>query len=160
MKQLSQLKDMLEFAPVFAVLDATLLDLANQQFLTDTQNLINNTGFGPVYGLYYQEINHIMFSLEGVQMQTDEDKPSFTCFCEQGLALSLGSVIHLISWDSLTGHQFLPVNVDENPVPNLMVKIDVANNEMISQIILPDVKVFLMIDTIMRGFAKIANIQQ
>lgn len=154
MKQLSQLKELPELTPIFAVLDSTLLDLNNQQFINDTQGLIQQVGFAPIYGLYFQEINHIIFNQQGEQLQTDDEKPSYTVFCESGLGLSLGSTIHMIHWDSIVGHQPLPVNIDNNPNPTLMIKIIVANNDMVSNFILPEPKTFLMLDTIMHGFSK------
>lgn len=160
MKHLSQLKQLPELEPIFAVLDSTLLDVNNQQFINDTQDLIKQVGFAPIYGLFFQEINHIIFDQQGQQLQANDDKPSYTGFCELGLALSLGSTIHMIHWDSLAGHQPLPVNIDNNPAPTLMIKIIVANNDMISEFIIPEPRTFLMIDAIMRGFSKIDVNQQ
>lgn len=154
MKHLSQIRELPELAPIFAVLDSTLLEAKNQQFINDTQMLIEQVGFAPLYGVYFQEINHIIFDSNNVQMQANDEKPSYTGFCELGLGLSLGSTLHMISWDSIVGHQPLPVNIDENPNPTLMVKILVANNDIISNFILPEPQTFLMIDTIMRGFSK------
>lgn len=156
MKQLSQLQQSPQMSPIFALFDSTLLNLENQQFINDTQMIINNTGFGPLYGLYRQEFNHIIFNNHNEQYQIDdEDKPPYTGFCEQGVLLSLGSTLHLLPWDSLAGHQPLPVNVDDNPNPMLMVKVFVNNNDMISMFILPEVQVFLIIDLIMREFKKL-----
>lgn len=160
MKHLSELKELPEFEPIFAVLDSTLLDLNNQQFINDTQGLIQQVGFAPVYGIYFQEINHIIFNHEGEQLQADDEKPSYTGFCELGIALSLGSTIHMINWNSLAGHQPLPVNIDNSPQPTLMFKILVSNNDMISNFVIPDPRTFLIIDTIMRGFGKIEASQQ
>lgn len=156
MKQLSQLKQSETMSPVFALFDSTLLNLSNQQFINDTQIIINNTGFGPLYGVYRQDFNHIIFDNENQQYQTDDEtKPSYTGFCENGLLVSLGSTLHLLPWDSLAGHQPLPVNIDDNPNPMLMVKVFVNNNDMISMLILPEVQVFLIIDLIMKEFKQI-----
>lgn len=154
MKQLSQLQSP-EFAALFAIFDGTLLGMDNQDVLTAIQPYINQISFGPIYGVYRQEINPILFTPAELQLEADSVQPSFIAFCENGVALTLGSTIHLISWDSLAGHQPLPVNVDDNPTPTLMVRLYINNNEMIGSWIVPEPQIFLIIDTIMRGFAKI-----
>ena len=154
MKQLSHLQGA-EYSPLFAIFDTTLLNTENQEVLTGIQPYINQAGISPVYALYRQEINPILFTPNEVQLESDSVQPSYVAFCEGGLALTLGSAIHMISWDSLAGHQPLPVNVDDNPTPTLMVRLYISGNEMIGSWIVPEPQIFLLIDTIMRGFAKI-----
>lgn len=160
MKLLSELKPLPEFAPIFAVLDSTLLESQNQDFLQAVSDIIKQVNFAPVYGLYIQEISHIIFNHQGEQLTPDGEHPPYTLFCESGIILSLGTTLHAIHWDSIVGHQPLTVNTDDNPEPMLMHKILIDNNELISQAVIQSPQAFLMLDAIMRGFARLAQSEQ